>query len=69
LNVSVQMNVPVALCLDGNVWLGPQPDLWNWFSPSTPGYDPQNVMNVEWTDWSPQNATAIAWRDWGFQIR
>lgn len=28
-----------------------RPDLWNWFDPSKPGYDPDNKFNVEWHGW------------------
>ncbi len=46
LDLSLQMDLPVALCLDGNVWYGPQPQLWNWFDIDIVGYDPENVYNV-----------------------
>jgi hypothetical protein len=28
-----------------------RPDLWNWFDPSRPGYNPANKDNVEWFGW------------------
>jgi hypothetical protein len=28
-----------------------RPDLWNWFDPKQPGYDPNNKANVEWHGW------------------
>jgi hypothetical protein len=28
-----------------------RPDLWNWFDPGKPGYDPDNKDNVEWHRW------------------
>jgi hypothetical protein len=28
-----------------------RPDLWNWFDPKKPGYDPNNKYNVEWHGW------------------
>jgi hypothetical protein len=28
-----------------------RPDLWNWFDPARPGYDPNNKDNVEWHGW------------------
>jgi hypothetical protein len=28
-----------------------RPDLWNWFDPSKPGFDPNNKDNVEWHGW------------------
>jgi hypothetical protein len=36
-----------------------RPDLWNWFDPKQPGYDPQNKFNVEWHGWDgPPNKTS-----------
>jgi len=61
--------VPVWIKLDGEQWWEARPDLWNWWDPSLPGYDPDNARNVEWTWWSPEHAIKIAWRDWGRQIR
>ena len=29
-----------------------RPDLWNWFDPHKPGYNPDNQLNVEWHGWS-----------------
>ena len=28
-----------------------RPDLWNWFDPKKPGYNPNNKYNVEWHGW------------------
>jgi hypothetical protein len=28
-----------------------RPDLWNWFDPAQPGYNPDNKYNVEWQGW------------------
>jgi hypothetical protein len=28
-----------------------RPDLWNWFDPGKPGYNPDNKYNVEWHGW------------------
>jgi hypothetical protein len=28
-----------------------RPDLWNWFDPGKPGYNPNNKYNVEWQGW------------------
>ena len=28
-----------------------RPDLWNWFDPGKPGYNPNNKYNVEWHGW------------------
>lgn len=44
-------------------------NLWNWFDPQQPGYDADNVANVEWTNWTSDSATMVAWRNWGSQFR
>ena len=60
---------PVWIKLDGEQWWDARPDLWNWWDPEQPGYDPANVRNVEWSYWGPEHALKIAWRDWGRPLR
>eukprot|EP00039_Didymoeca_costata_P002748 m.62274 g.62274 ORF g.62274 m.62274 type:complete len:443 (+) comp11500_c0_seq4:168-1496(+) len=68
LNAAKQLKIPVAITLDPQqFWY--QTGLWNWFNSTQPGYDSNNVHNVEWIGWEPENATMIAWRDWGSQFR
>lgn len=69
LSLSVQYNIPVVVQLDGEQWWGNRPDLWNWWDPTRPGYNPENRNNVEWSGWGPEYAIKIAWRNWGRQIR
>jgi hypothetical protein len=69
LALSEQFNIPVVVQLDGEQWWGNRPDLWNWWDPSRPGYNPDNRNNVEWSGWGPEHAIKIAWRNWGRQIR
>jgi hypothetical protein len=69
LAASEQSGVPVLVTLDGQNWWQQRPDLWNWWDPSLPGYNPSNVFNVEWTNWSPAAAVKICWRNWGSQLR
>jgi len=69
LAASEKANIPVWIKLDGEQWWDARPDLWNWWDPEQPGYDPENAKNVEWTHWSSQYAIKIAWRDWGRQLR
>jgi hypothetical protein len=64
-----QTNTPVLVQIDTEHWWQARPDLWNWWDPNKPGFDPGNRENVEWTDWSPETAVKIAWRNWGRQIR
>jgi hypothetical protein len=62
-------DVPVLIGLDGQNWWESRSDLWNWWDPGLPGYDPRNRRNVEWTGWGPEHAVKIGWRNWGKQIR
>lgn len=62
-------NVPVVVQLDSEQWWGGRPDLWNWWDPQRPGYNPANRANVEWSGWSPDQALRLAWRNWGRQLR
>ncbi|UCG15322.1 MAG: hypothetical protein JSV19_08480 [Phycisphaerales bacterium] len=69
LEAAREADLPVLVTLDGQNWWGYRSDLWNWWDPNAPGYDPDNRLNVEWTDWGPEHAVKICWRDWGRQIR
>jgi hypothetical protein len=69
MEASRQADIPVMLNLDGQNWWRNRPDLWNWWNPDLPGFDPDNRINVEWTDWGPEHAIKISWRNWGRQIR
>jgi hypothetical protein len=69
LALSLETDTPVVVKLDGENWLNGRPDLWNWWDPAKPGYNPDNRQNVEWTSWNPEDAIKISWRDWGRQLR
>lgn len=69
LETAAQTGTPVLIQIDTEHWWEARPDLWNWWDPSRPGYNPANRENVEWTGWSPEDALKIAWRNWGRQIR
>ena len=69
LALSQDHHIPIVLQLDGEQWWGARPDLWNWWEPDKPGYDPANRNNVEWSGWGPEHAIKIAWRNWGRQVR
>lgn len=60
---------PIVVKFEGENWWGARPDLWNWWDPAKPGYDPANRENVEWTSWSSDDAIKISWRNWGRQLR
>lgn len=69
LQASSEANVPILVTLDGQNWWQTRSDLWNWWDPKLPGYDPRNRLNVEWTGWGPEHAVKIGWRNWGHQLR
>jgi hypothetical protein len=62
-------STPILVQIDTEHWWEARPDLWNWWDPHKPGFNPANRENVEWTDWSADSALKIAWRNWGQQIR
>jgi len=69
LQLAQETGTPVLIQLDGEQWWGGRPDLWNWWDPSRPGFDPANRDSVEWSGWTPEQALKIAWRNWGRQLR
>jgi len=69
LKLSEKYDMPVVVQLDGEQWWEARPDLWNWWDPSQPGYNPSNRFNVEWSGWEPEDAIRIAWRNWGTKFR
>ncbi len=69
LTLSLANDLPIVVTIDPfEFWAG-APQLFNWYDPLSPGFDPENAANVEWAGPSPQNATAIAWCNWGAQFR
>jgi hypothetical protein len=69
LQAAEKSDLPVLIKLDTEQWWNNRPDLWNWWDPNRPGYNPENCRNVEWTGWGCEYAMKIAWRNWGRQIR
>lgn len=61
--------LPVIVNLDAVNWWSRRPDLWNFFDPAQPGYDPANLDNVEWIGPTGDGAPQVYWRNWGAQIR
>lgn len=61
--------LPVVINLDAVNWWSRRPDLWNFFDPAQPGYDPANIDNVEWIGPTGDGAPQVYWRNWGAQIR
>jgi hypothetical protein len=44
-------DMAVMLHFDFHIAWKNRPDLWNWFDPARPGYNPDNRDNVEWHGW------------------
>jgi len=44
-------DMAVMLHFDFHLRWKNRPDLWNWFDPNKPGYNPNNKLNVEWHGW------------------
>ncbi len=63
-----QNGVAVMLQFDFHIAWQNRPDLWNWFDPKKPGYNPQNRMNVEWFGWDGPPAKA-RYLNWGVAER
>lgn len=69
LRLAQETDTPVLVQFDGENWWDAHPELWNWWDPAQPGFNPANRANVEWTGWTPDQAVKIAWRNWGRQLR
>jgi len=56
-------DMAVMLSFDFHVAWKNRPDLWNWFDPEKPGYNPSNKYNVEWHCWDgpPNKASYLNW--------
>ncbi len=50
-DIARQNNVAVHFAVDDHIVWEERPDLWNWYDPQAPGYNPENAGNVEWYDW------------------
>lgn len=62
-DVARERSIAVHFAIESHYnWEG-RPDLWNYFDPAGPGYDPANADNVEWSDWGrhPYPARFIDW--------
>ena len=62
-NAARQNNIAAHLSIETHYFWDARPDLWNYFDPSKPGYDPNNKNNVEWSDWkgTPYPARYVDW--------
>lgn len=62
-------DIPILVQLDPVTFMMDVPNLWNWWDPKAPGYNPDNKNNVEWYGWGNQYAVKIGWLNWGTQTR
>ena len=62
-------DVAVILHLDGVNYWNYYPQLWNFWNPNSPGYNPENYQNVERYGWNKDTTVKIGWRNWGSQFR
>lgn len=61
-------DIAVMLHFDFHLHWKNRPDLWNWFDPDQPGYNPDNKYNVEWHGWDgPPNK--VRYLDYGMLER
>lgn len=69
LRQSLLYEIPIFFFLSVTPFNEARPDLWNWWDSSAPGYNPDNINNVEWYDWTSASAVKIGWLNWGKQMR
>lgn len=56
-----QYDCPVLFNFDPITFWDTATDIWNWFDPAKPNYNPENRENVEWYDWGSEHAVKIGW--------
>jgi hypothetical protein len=61
-------DLAVMLHFDFHVAWQNRPDLWNWFDPQKPGFNPENKRNVEWFGWEGPPAK-VRYLNWGVPER
>ncbi|MHB1461861.1 MAG: hypothetical protein ACYC1M_11315 [Armatimonadota bacterium] len=66
--IARKYNVAVMLHFDFHVAWQSRPDLWNWYDPTKPGYNPANKQNVEWYGWDGP-ASKVRYLNWGVTER
>jgi hypothetical protein len=61
--VAREHNLALMLHFDFHIAWENRPDLWNWFDPKKPGYNPDNRRNAEWFGWDgpPARARYLNW--------
>ncbi len=56
--VARRSGLALMLHFDFHLAWSNRPDLWNWFDPKQPGFNPDNRRNVEWFGWDGPPAKA-----------
>ena len=51
-DIAIENDVAVHFMVGTHINWDTRPDLWNHFDPEAEGYNPDNVDNIEWHDWS-----------------
>lgn len=69
LRQSLLYGIPIFFFLSVTPFNEARPDLWNWWDTTKPGYNPENINNVEWYGWTSDAAVKIGWLNWGKQMR
>jgi hypothetical protein len=62
-DAAIRTEVALYITIENLEWT-PRPDLWNYNDPEKPGYDRENVRNVEWMDWDG-TPHPHRYRNWG----
>jgi hypothetical protein len=65
LRAADETGAPVVIRLMGDRFWDNRPELWNWWAPDQPGYNPENINNVEWYGWGKEKAVKMTWVKWG----
>jgi len=65
--VALETDMALQIAFESHYYWFARPDLWNWFDPKKPGYDPENKKNVEWIDWKG-TAVKARYLDWGTPV-
>lgn len=66
--VARERNMALHIAMESHYHWENRPDLWNWFDPKSPGYNPNNKNNVEWVDWKG-SAHPARYLNWGVPIK
>jgi hypothetical protein len=63
-DAAVRSDIAFHITVENLEW-ATRPDLWNYNDPAKPGYNPENIRNVEWMNWKG-TPHPHRYRDWGY---